>query len=209
MFEFIKLGGPTMYPLLACSVVGLAVVLERIFYYMRVKNNNYKMFKKVELMIAEGELTRAAHELKGEKGPVAKIIATGLARNGSDRKTIEEYVQVTGEQELTKLEKNLGILEIIASISPLLGLLGTVLGIIESFNVMSAAAGMATPAQLSSGIAAALISTAVGLVVAIPCLLMYSYFTSIVEAHTKEMNKWTVELLDLLNNRGERRHVQI
>ncbi|AZR72621.1 hypothetical protein BBF96_03995 [Anoxybacter fermentans] len=204
MLEFIKQGGPTIYPLLACSVIGLAVVLERLFYFFRIKNDNFRMFRKIEMMIAEGEITRAAHELKSERGPVAKIIAAGLAHYGQDRRVIEEHIRVAGEHEVHKLEKNLAILDIIASISPLLGLLGTVLGIIDSFNILSTTAGIAAPAQLSSGIAAALISTAVGLIIAIPAMLFYSYFVSIVDKNTKEMNKWSVELIDLLSYRGEK-----
>lgn len=208
MLEFLKQGGPTIYPLLLCSVIGFAVVLERLFYYRKIKNNNFRMFKKIELMIVEGEITRAAHELKNERGPVAKIVAAGLAHVGQERKLIEEHIRVAGENEIHKLEKNLAILEVIASVSPLLGLLGTVLGIISSFNVLGATAGLAGPEMLSVGIAAALISTAVGLIIAIPSVLCYSYFTSVVDHNTKEMNKWSVQLLDLLSHRGEG-HVQI
>lgn len=208
MLEFLKQGGPTIYPLLLCSVIGFAVVLERLFYYRKIKNNNFRMFKKIELMIIEGEITRAAHELKNERGPVAKIVAAGLAHVGQERKLIEEHIRVAGENEIHKLEKNLTILEVIASVSPLLGLLGTVLGIISSFNVLGATAGLAGPEMLSVGIAAALISTAVGLIIAIPSVLCYSFFTSVVDHNTKEMNKWSVQLLDLLSHRGEG-HVQI
>lgn len=209
MLEFIKQGGPTMYPLLLCSVAGLAIALERLFYFMRNRNNSSRLFKKVELFITEGEVTRAAHELKNERGPVARVISAGLSRYGSDRKTIEEFIRVAGEQEIHKMEKHLGYLEIIATVSPLLGLLGTVLGIIDNFNILAATAGIAAPAQLSSGIASALISTAVGLVIAIPALVIYAYFVNVVEANTKEMSKWAIELLDLLNQRGDRRNVQI
>ncbi len=209
MLEFLKQGGPTIYPLIACSVIGFAVVLERLIYFRKVKNNNFRMFKKIELLIIEGEITHAAHELKNERGPVAKIVAAGLAHYGQDRQLIEEHIRVAGEHEVHKMEKNLSILDVIATISPLLGLLGTVLGIIASFNILGAAVdGMAAPAQLSVGIAAALISTAVGLIIAIPAMLCYSYFVSIVDYNTKEMNKWSVELLDLLSHRGEE-NVQI
>ena len=208
MLEFMKQGGPTVYPLIICSIIAFAVFLERLFYYRRVKSNNFRIFKKVEMMIADGEITRAAQELKGEKGPVAKMIAAALSHYGQDRQTIEEHIRVAGEHEIHKLEKNLTILEVIASISPLLGLLGTVIGIIDSFNILGATAGIAAPAQLSSGIAAALISTALGLIIAIPTTLVYSYFVSVVQRTTKDMNKWSVELLDLLSKRGER-NVQI
>lgn len=208
MLEFLKQGGPTIYPLLACSVIVLAVVLERLIYFRRVKSNNFRMFKKIELLIVEGEITKAAHELKNERGPVAKIIAAGLAHYGQDRRLVEEHIRVAGDHEIHKLEKNLPILDVVATISPLLGLLGTVLGIIASFNILGATGGIAAPAQLSIGIAAALISTAVGLIIAIPAILCYSYFMSVVDYNTKEMNKWSVELLDLLSHRGER-HVQV
>lgn len=208
MLEFLKQGGPTIYPLLACSVIVLAVVLERLIYFRRVKSNNFRMFKKIELLIVEGEITKAAHELKNERGPVAKIIAAGLAHYGQDRRLVEEHIRVAGDHEIHKLEKNLPILDVVATISPLLGLLGTVLGIIASFNILGATGGIAAPAQLSIGIAAALISTAVGLIIAIPAMLCYSYFMSVVDYNTKEMNKWSVELLDLLSHRGES-HVQV
>lgn len=208
MLEFLKQGGPTIYPLLACSVIVLAVVLERLIYFRRVKSNNFRMFKKIELLIVEGEITKAAHELKNERGPVAKIIAAGLAHYGQDRRLVEEHIRVAGDHEIHKLEKNLSILDVVATISPLLGLLGTVLGIIASFNILGATGGIAAPAQLSIGIAAALISTAVGLIIAIPAMLCYSYFMSVVDYNTKEMNKWSVELLDLLSHRGES-HVQV
>ena len=208
MLEFLKQGGPTIYPLIACSIIVFAVVLERLFYFRKIKNNNFRMFKKIELMIIEGEITKAAHELKNERGPVAKIVAAGLAHYGQERPVIEEHIRVAGDHETHKLEKNLSILDIIASISPLLGLLGTVLGIIDSFNILGATAGMAAPSQLSVGIAAALISTAVGLIIAIPAMLCYSYFVNLVYQQTKEMNKWSVDLLDLLSHRGEIKYVQ-
>lgn len=203
MLEFLKQGGPTIYPLLACSVIVLAVVLERLIYFRRVKSNNFRMFKKIELLLVEGELTKAAHELKNERGPVARIIAAGLAHYGQERRLVEEHIRVAGDHEIHKLEKNLPILDVVATISQLLGLLGTVLGIISSFNILGATSGIAAPAQLSVGIAAALISTAVGLIIAIPALLCYSYFVSVVDYNAKEMNKWSVELLDLLSHRGE------
>ncbi|MCK4260784.1 MAG: MotA/TolQ/ExbB proton channel family protein [Halanaerobiales bacterium] len=208
MLEFLLQGGPTIYPLIVCSVIVLGVVLERLFTYRKLKNNNFRMFKKIEMLLIDGEITRAGHELKNEKGPVAKIIAAGLTQYGQNRRIVSEHISVAGEAEIHKLEKNLRILDVIASIAPLLGLLGTVIGIIGSFNILGTVGAMAGPEQLSVGIAAALISTAVGLIVAIPAMLCYSYFVTVVEYQTKEMNKWSVELLDILSHRGEE-YVQV
>ena len=207
MLEFIKMGGPVMYPLLACSIVALAIILERFVCFAKIKNNNYKMFKKVELMISEGEITRAAHELKGEKGPIARILTAGLARYGQPREIVQEYIRVAGEEEVFRLEKHLKMLETIATISPLLGLLGTVIGIIQNFKILNFTVGITAPAELSSGIAYALICTAFGLIIAIPSIIAYTYFVSTVEGNVKEMDKWAVEFLDLLSQRGEKKNV--
>lgn len=207
MLEFIKLGGPVMYPLLACSIIALAIILERCFYFIKTKNNNFKMFKRIELMVNDGEITRAAHELKSEKGPIARILAAGLARYGQPREIVEEYIRVAGEEEVHRLERNLNILETIATITPLLGLLGTVLGIINNFKILSFTVGITAPAELSSGIATALICTAFGLVIAIPSIIAYSYFAGVVESNAKEMSKWAVEFIDLLSQRGEKKYV--
>ena len=102
------------------------------------------------------------------------------------------------------MEKHLPVLDVVAMISPLLGLLGTVLGIISSFNILGTAAGAANPAQISSGIAAALISTAMGLVIAIPTAIFYSYYVNKVEERSHEMNLSMIDIMDVITDRSER-----
>lgn len=190
-------------PLLAASILSLAVIIEKIIFFTRHKDNSFRLIKRVELLVEDGDILSALNELKGKKGPNAKLLSTALAHHSEDPARIREVVQAVGEDEIKKMEKHLPVLDVIAMISPLLGLLGTVIGIISSFNILGAAMGAANPAQISSGIAAALISTALGLIIAIPTAIFYSYFSNIVEKKAHEMNLSMIDIMDVVTNRGE------
>lgn len=202
MKEILLQGGPIMVPLVICSVIALGTILERFFYLRRVNQIDTKVLDQVEMHLLRGEMTNAVRLLKGRKDPVAKIFSAGLASASKNIQEIEDKIMVAGEEEIKNMEKHLSILDIIATVSPLLGLLGTVLGIIDSFNILAAMRGIAAPQQLSSGIAKALITTAAGLMIAIPCMLFYSYFTGKVDQAAHQMNKWTVHLISILKDRG-------
>ncbi len=203
IWNFISLGGPMAIPLLIASIVSLAVIIEKIIFFVKHKDNSFRLIKKIEMLVEEGDILGGLNELKGEKGPNAKLISTALAHHSEDPERIKEVLQVVGEDQIKKMEKHLPILDVIAMISPLLGLLGTVMGIISSFNILGTAAGAANPAQISSGIAAALISTALGLIIAIPTAIFYSYFSNKVEKKAHEMNLSMVDIMDVVTNRGE------
>lgn len=194
-------------PLLIASVFSVAVILEKAIFFLRYRDSSFRLIKKIELLVEQNDILTALNELKGEKGPNAKLLATALSHHSEDPARIREVLQAVGEDEIKKMEKHLPILDVIAMISPLLGLLGTVLGIITSFNILGAAAGIAGANQVSSGIAAALISTALGLIIAIPSAIFYSYFTNIVESKAHEMNLSMVDIMDVVGSRGEN-HVQ-
>jgi len=198
MWEFVVQGGPIMVPLLICSIISLAVILERFIYFRRTHNNNQKLFKKFSRMVQNEQYKEAIRDLKKENGPTARIMAAGLAYTGGGNLDLEEQLRIAGEQEVAKMEKNLMALDVIAMISPLLGLLGTVLGIIDSFDILHITGGVASPAQLSSGIARALLTTAAGLFIAIPTTIFYSHFTGILNRRVRELNRWTKEVQNLL-----------
>jgi len=202
MISILQQGGVTIIPLLLCSVVAVAVSLERLIYLKRAKTNNYNLIKQVNLMLNKGKVTKAKNLLKEERGPVAGILMAGLEYHGKDKEEVRKNLEVVGRSEIKLLETRIRILEFIASVAPLLGLLGTVLGIIDSFNILQAAQGMASPQALSAGIAEALLSTAIGLIVAIPTMFMYSYLTSLVDRRTDELNRWFVDIVEVLS-RGE------
>ncbi len=207
IWGFLSLGGPMSIPLLIASVFSVAVILEKAIFFLRYRDSSFRLIKKIELLVEQNDILTALNELKGEKGPNAKLLATALSHHSEDPARIREVLQAVGEDEIKKMEKHLPILDVIAMISPLLGLLGTVLGIITSFNILGAAAGIAGANQVSSGIAAALISTALGLIIAIPSAIFYSYFTNIVESKAHEMNLSMVDIMDVVGSRGEN-HVQ-
>lgn len=204
IYNFISLGGPMAIPLIICSIFSLAVIIEKAVFFIRRKDNSLRLLKRIELKVENDDIIGALNELKGEKGPNAKLLSTALSHYEEDPDRIREVLQAVGEDEIKKMEKHLPVLDVVAMISPLLGLLGTVLGIISSFNILGTAAGAANPAQISSGIAAALISTAMGLVIAIPTAIFYSYYINKVEERSHEMNLSMIDIMDVITDRSER-----
>ncbi len=204
IYNFISLGGPMAIPLIICSIFSLAVIIEKAVFFIRRKDNSLRLLKRIELKVENDDIIGALNELKGEKGPNAKLLSTALSHYEEDPDRIREVLQAVGEDEIKKMEKHLPVLDVVAMISPLLGLLGTVLGIISSFNILGTAAGAANPAQISSGIAAALISTAMGLVIAIPTAIFYSYYINKVEEKSHEMNLSMIDIMDVITDRSER-----
>ena len=191
-------------PLIICSIFSVAVIIEKAVFFIRRKDNSLRLLKRIELKVENDDIIGALNELKGEKGPNAKLLSTALSHYEEDPDRIREVLQAVGEDEIKKMEKHLPVLDVVAMISPLLGLLGTVLGIISSFNILGTAAGAASPAQISSGIAAALISTAMGLVIAIPTAIFYSYYINKVEEKSHEMNLSMIDIMDVITDRSER-----
>ncbi|HMA59976.1 MAG TPA: MotA/TolQ/ExbB proton channel family protein [Halanaerobiales bacterium] len=204
IYNFISLGGPMAIPLIICSIFSVAVIIEKAVFFIRRKDNSLRLLKRIELKVENDDIIGALNELKGEKGPNAKLLSTALSHYEEDPDRIREVLQAVGEDEIKKMEKHLPVLDVVAMISPLLGLLGTVLGIISSFNILGTAAGAANPAQISSGIAAALISTAMGLVIAIPTAIFYSYYINKVEEKSHEMNLSMIDIMDVITDRSER-----
>jgi biopolymer transport protein ExbB len=204
IYNFISLGGPMAIPLIITSIFSLAVIIEKAVFFIRRKDNSLRLLKRIELKVENDDIIGALNELKGEKGPNAKLLSTALSHYEEDPDRIREVLQAVGEDEIKKMEKHLPVLDVVAMISPLLGLLGTVLGIISSFNILGTAAGAANPAQISSGIAAALISTAMGLIIAIPTAIFYSYYINKVEEKSHEMNLSMIDIMDVITDRSER-----
>lgn len=203
IWNFITMGGPMSIPLVIASIFSLAVIIEKTLFFLKYRDSSFRLIKKIELLVEQDDVLTALSELKGEKGPNAKLLATALSHHSEDPVRIREVLQAVGEDEIKKMEKHLSILDVVSMITPLLGLLGTVLGIIGSFNILGTAAGIANPTQISGNIAAALISTALGLIIAIPSTIFYSYFSNIVASKAHEMNLSMVDIMDVVGNRGE------
>ncbi len=203
MLKIFKLGGPVMIPLLLCSVFAVAIGIERLWYLLRGRADTDDLIEDIKLSLGQGKVLEAMQIAKKTKGPVATVLAAGIAHYDQSREDIKNYMQTVGDEEIFKMERRMGALEVIAMISPLLGILGTVTGIIKSFNVMAALEGVAQAAVLSSGIAEALITTAAGLIIAIPTVVLTAYLNGIINAQVADLNKRSTEILDVLTTRGE------
>lgn len=190
-------GGPVMYPILLCSVVALAIVIERLIVLLRRNADPDELIEDIKYAVDAGRIIEGVQIAKRSRSPISSLIIAALTNTGKPRREIEEVVQAAGEQEVRRLEKNMQILELVITIAPLLGLLGTVTGIISSFNVLGALAGVSDPALLSLGIAEALITTAAGLIVAIPTQAMYTYLYGLIDRHIAVMSRKSLDIVAL------------
>ena len=196
MIEIFKNGGPLMYPILFCSVIGWAIFLERLRAFTVIRRTMPPLLTKIERAIGENQLAEAVFLCQSSNSPLAKILLAVLRQHGTSRSHLKEVADEVGGREVVSLQRYLGLLGTIANIAPLLGLLGTVLGMIEAFNTI-AAAGVGTPATLGGGISQALITTAAGLTVAVPMILLHRYLCSRAERLALEMEEYSLRIVDL------------
>jgi len=199
MLDIFYKGGPLMYPILFCSVLALGIFLERSWTYFRVRRGALGLLREVESLVHKEHLDEAIIICQRSGTPLARIFIAALRSSGRPRDQIKTVVEEVGSREAAPLERYLGLLGTIATLSPLLGLLGTVLGMIQAFNVI-AAQGVGTPATLGGGISQALITTAAGLSVAIPTLLLHKYLASRADRLILEMEEYSLHVVDLLGS---------
>jgi len=201
MLEFFLKGGLLMWPILLCSVIVSAIILERLWCFYRIRTNVGNLTAQVKRLLLEGNLDEAQKLCKETRGPIAHILAVGIHiyRRAYPKK--EKIISRAGSRELRKLEKNLRGLGIIAHISPLLGLLGTVTGMIKCFMKIQELGGKVDASVLAGGIWEALITTAAGLSIAIPAIIFYHYFEGRVDNFSHQMKDAAEELLEHLSTR--------
>ena len=164
MIDYIQKGGLLMWPILACSIIAIAVFLERFFYLHRATIHVGEFLKGLSNLVQRRNFAEALHESAGTPGPVARVIHAALLRHDMSRSELREIVQEAGQLEVPKLERFLGVLATLAFLAPLLGLLGTVAGMIDAFGTIASHGGYATVTELSGGIYKSLLTTAAGLV---------------------------------------------
>lgn len=199
MINFLLKGGFFIWPILLCSVLALFISLERLYYFHRSALNVSNFLTRIRKMILEGKTEEAERFAQGLPGPVARIVGIGI-HLGLHRWSAEEKDKVisrAGSNELRKLEKRLRTLGIIAHISPLLGLLGTVTGMISAFMKIQELGGQVDASVLAGGIWEALITTAAGLSVAIPTMVAYHYFEGRIDEFSVQMKNAVQELSEL------------
>jgi biopolymer transport protein ExbB len=187
-----------------CSIIGVAIFIERLMYLSRVDIDTDSLLIELKSAIERGEIAEALLLCEKRPGAVSNIVRTGIAQHERGRESIENVMEIRAMIEVAKMEKHARILSIVAHIAPLIGLLGTVLGFIKAFGEMRMSSLVEISSnQIGAAMEYALVTTAAGLVVAIPAVLAYNYIVSRIEGMTVEIQATAAEVVDLLTFRGK------
>ena len=206
MWEIVRAGGPLMWPIILCSIVALGITVERLWTLQARRVMPAGLLEKVWQLVDANQINDKVIASLQRNSPLGRLLAAGLASRHRPREQMMERLEDTGRHVVHELERFLNTLGTIAGVTPLIGLLGTVTGIIKAFNAISAG-GMGDPKMLSGGISEALITTAAGLLVAIPSLIAYHYLRGRVDGIVIDMEKSAIALTDALEaaeSRGPR-----
>ena len=187
-----------MWIILLCSVVALGVFLERLLYLHKASIRVGELLGGLALLIRNHRLDEALGECSASSGPVSRILQAALLRPKAERTVLQSITSDAALLEIPKLERNLPILATLSYVTPLVGLLGTVLGLLDAFLILSAHGGYATAAELSRGVYESMLDAAAGLGVAIPAYIGHSYLTSRVNDIIHDMERASIEIVNLL-----------
>lgn len=198
MLEIVQAGGWLMLPIIACSIVAAAIILERLWTLQPKKVTPMELTPQVWQWVKQNQLDPKHIQSLHQSSPLGQILAAGLAKRFATREIVKESIEDTGRHVAHELERYLNSLGTIAAVSPLLGLLGTVIGMVEVFAAITTH-GVGNPAVLAGGISEALITTAAGLCVAIPSLIGYRYLRGRVDSLVVRMEKEAMKFLEALS----------
>jgi biopolymer transport protein ExbB len=200
MLEYMQKGGPLMWLILLCSVVSVMVFFERLLYFHRATIHVGEFLRGLSNLIQRRNFAEALHECAGTPGPVARVVHAAIIRHAAPRSELKEIVQEAGQLEVPKLEQKLTILSTIAFVTPLIGLLGTVTGLIDAFVTISTQGDYANSTDISGGIYKSLLTTAAGLVVAIPSSVAYSFLSARVNSLMHDIERVGIEVVNLISD---------
>jgi biopolymer transport protein ExbB len=200
MIEFLSKGGILTGPILFCSVLALAIFLERLIRFARVRIRGFELVEKVAKYVREGHDDQALSLAKGSKSPMGRVLTHAMEVKDQDRETLETVIVHSTDEEVRELSRYLQALATIGSIAPLLGLLGTVLGMIKAFMVIQQMGGKVNAAVLAGGIWEAMLTTALGLAVALPTMVAHSYLVSRVDKYEAQLKDGSVTFIKALGS---------
>ena len=195
---FLTHGGPMIWVIVFASAVAIAVFVERVLHYHRAQINSMEFLNGVRNVLKRENVVEALSICDATPGPVARLVKVAILNRDRGREGVREALEEAGLVEVPPLEEKLNLLATIAQIAPLLGLLGTALGFIRVFSKLQNQGTMANVQQLSGGVWEALICTAAGLAVAIPCYAAYNYLVSRVNAIVLDMEKAATEIVNIV-----------
>ena len=203
MLELVKAGGWLMWPIIVCSIIAMAIVIERLWVYRPRKVLPANLVAQIWQLHQSKQLTAALVATVRNGSLLGRTLAAGLVNRNHPREVMKEAIEEEGRQVVHELERYLNTLGTIANISPLLGLLGTVIGMIKVFTAITSS-GVGNPAVLAGGISEALITTAAGLSVAIPAVIFHRYLSGRVDRIVMRMEEQALKLVEVMQ--GEREH---
>jgi biopolymer transport protein ExbB len=201
LWQLFLSGGPVMWPILLCSIFALAISLEKVWYLHKMAIDTQEFLKRIMDKMKRHETKEALQICDGTKSPIARILKAGILKYDRQRPQIIEAIEDASLYEIPHIEKNLTTLATIAHVSPLLGLLGTVTGMVRCFQTIQAKSTSfhpVSPGDLAGGIWEALLTTVAGLIVAIPTFVVYNYLASRINHFILEMEKASTELVNFL-----------
>lgn len=202
MFELVKSGGYLMAPILICSVIALAIIVERLWSLRRNKIAPKQLVAQIYSMRKKNQLDmNAIKELK-ENSALGRVLASGLMSMHHSREVMKESIEESGRHVVHEMEKHLNLLGTVAAITPLLGLLGTVVGMIKVFAAITEQ-GVGNPTVLAGGISEALLTTAAGLAVAIPALIAARYFRRHVDGLVVHLEEEAIKLVEVIHGQRD------
>jgi biopolymer transport protein ExbB len=201
MFELFREGGPVMWLLFAAGFIAVIVFLERVFHLHRAQINADDFLEGIYNIMKRRNVVEAVSICEETPGPVARIVRSAVLHHDEVKADIQKAIEEAGLAEIPRLERNLNLLATIAQISPLIGLLGTVLGMMHILVVMQQGAPLVHAGDLSAGLWEALLTTAAGLAIAIPVYAGYNFLVGRVEAIVLDMERASVEILTFLSKR--------
>lgn len=198
--DLIGKGGIIMIPICICSVIALAIIIERLVFFKNSSANLDDFYASIQDFLHQNKAEKALAYCNSFPNPLARIIQAGLSEKNMPRWKMEEKLSLTGQEEINNYGKNIRGLEVIATISPLMGLLGTVIGMVQAFNKVAQYQGQVDPSVLAGGIWEALLTTAAGLAVAIPAVVMLHYFERKIETISFQISKYGQLFIHSLDN---------
>ena len=204
MFELIVKGGIVLWVIMALSVVGAAIIIERLLYFRRISVDEEKLFQRIKASVEKGHFDEAMSICDNNLSPLSALIKVGIEHREYPELAQKEVLKDAANQEVPKLERNVSALGTIAHIAPLLGLLGTVTGTMEAFGVLGRFGAVADPSILAKGVSEALVTTVGGIVVAVPAVIFYNYLVTKVNLILIKMENQVTALILMINS-GKRR----
>jgi len=197
--DMIHIGGPVLWAILACGVLAFGVFIERALYLHRARIKADDFLKGIFNVLQRKNITEALAICEDTPGPVAYIVKTAILHRDDDKETLRKVVDDAGGREISRMERRLVVVATVAQISPLLGLLGTVIGMVTSLIVMQAQTPLIHSADILGSMASALITTAAGLMVAIPCYAAFNLLVVKIDRIVLDMDRTASEVVAFLS----------